>query len=157
MADININEIKEKVMTTLGTVADATKDIASKTADKAKAVARIAKLSMEINGERDTVKKAYLEIGKLYYELHRDDPDGFFAQLCDEVSIANASIAAKEAEIAELKANGAVTDDDMDIEVEFTECDDECEDEGESCDCGCEAPEASSCCCETDAADEEEK
>lgn len=138
----NFNEIKEKVMGTLGVVADATKDIANKTADKAKAAARMAKLAVEINGEKDTVKKAYLEIGKLYYELHRDDPDGFFAQLCDEVSIANASIAAKEAEIAELKASGVVADEDADIEIEFTDFEEPADDCGCTACGGTEAPKA---------------
>lgn len=160
MASIDFDDIREKLRDTFEIVADSTKDFAVKTAEKAKSTARIAKLSMEINGEKDTIKKAYLEIGKLYYEMHRDDPDGFFAQLCDEVTVANANIAAKEEEIAELKAGGNVEDD---IEVEFTACcDDECEDysceadaEAECC-CGEEAPEAeeTTCCCECEEKDE---
>ena len=132
----NFDEIREKLKDTFGIVADTTKDIASKTAEKAKCAARIAKLSMEINGEKDTIKKAYLEIGKLYYEMHRDDPDGFFAQLCDEVTVANANILSKEQEIAELKSGGSADD----IEVEFTQC---CEEEFHADDCCCgETPEA---------------
>ena len=147
MADFN--EIKEKVITTLGAVADTTKELAGKAAEKAKGAARIAKLSMEINGEKDTIKKAYLEIGKLYYEMNRDNPDGFFAQLCDEITVANAEIAAKEAEIADIKENGIGGADEEDVEVEFTECEPAAE---ESCDCGSEAEEEK-CCCEA----EEEK
>lgn len=135
MADFT--EIKEKVLSALETVADSTKELAGKAADKAKSAARIAKLSMEINAEKDTIKKAYLEIGKLYYEMHRDNPDGFFAQLCDEITVANAEIEAKEAEIAELKEGGAGAAEDEDIEVEVTEepadepcCCDEPADEG---------------------------
>ena len=146
MADVN--EIKEKVMNTLEMVADSAKELAGKAADKAKSAARIAKLSMEINAEKDTIKKAYLEIGKLYYEMNRDNPDGFFAQLCDEVTVANAEIAAKEAEIAELKENG-LGGAQEDVEVEITEEDGEaccCEDEEEK-------PAEEGCCC----APEEEK
>ena len=143
----SFNELREKLKDTLNVVADTTKELANKTADKAKSAARIAKLSMEINGEKDTIKKAYLEIGKLYYEMHRDDPDGFFAQLCDEVTVANANIAAKEAEIAELKAGN---EDEADIEVEIVEDEEPC------CCCGEEAPAEETCCCCEEAAPAEE-
>ena len=135
--------IKEKLKDTYGVVAGATRDLAGKAAEKTKSTARIAKLKLEIGSEKDSIKKAYLEIGKLYYEMHRDDPDGFFAQLCDEITVANANIESKEQEIAELK-NGERGDD---FEVEFTECG---EDEtccGDSCCCECE-------CTETPAEDE---
>lgn len=116
MADFN--EIKSILRGTFDTVADKTRDIAEKTSDKAKGFARIAKLSMEINGERDAIKKAYIEIGKLYYDTHKDDPDGFFSQLCEEVNVAMTSIEEKEAEIASIKKE---YDAEEDFEVEFEE------------------------------------
>ena len=131
----NFNELKEKVMTTIGTVADITKDFAAQTGDKAKGVARMAKLSVEITTEKETIKKAYSEIGKLYYETHKDNPEGFFTQLCEEVSLANSSIADKEAEIAAIKSELNEQDDDGTIEVEFEEvvAEDECgKDEADS-------------------------
>ncbi len=103
MADMN--ELKERVVSTLENVADKTMAFAAIAADKAKAMARMAKLTVEINGEKDAMKKAYIEIGKLYYETHREDPDGFFAQLCEEITLAGENIAAKEAEITVLKAS----------------------------------------------------
>ena len=150
MADFT--EIKEKVISTLEMAADSAKELAGKAADKAKSAARIAKLSMEINAEKDTIKKAYLEIGKLYYEMNRDNPDGFFAQLCDEITVANAEIAAKEAEIADLKENGLGGADDADVEVEFTEdaCGCEPEDGEDACCCGepeDKAEDEPPCCC----------
>ena len=134
---LNFNDIKDKVKETFDIVADTTRDVAYKTADKAKNMSRIAKLSLEINGEKDTIKKAYVEIGKLYYETHKDDPDGFFAQLCDEITLANTSIIEKESEIAELKAEGN-SEDGIDVEFEeiVTEAEAEADNEDE-CDCGC--------------------
>ena len=156
MADFN--EIKEKVISTLGMVADSAKELAEKAADKTKSAARIAKLSMEINAEKDSIKKAYLEIGKLYYEMNRDNPDGFFAQLCDEITVANAEIAAKEAEIADLKANGI---GGADVEVEFSECADAeggedacCETDGDACCCEEPKAEEDACCCDAPAAED---
>ncbi len=97
--------------------ADKTKDLAEKAADKAKATARIAKLNMEISAEKDNMKKTYLEIGKLYYDTHKENPEGFFIQLCEEIALAEKNIADKQAEIAELKTK----DEDDSIEVEIEE------------------------------------
>jgi hypothetical protein len=112
-----IDDIKGAVMDTIGSVAGKTRDLAGNVADKAKDVSRIAKLNIEISTEKDTIKKAYIEIGKLYYETHKDDPDGFFVQLCDEITVATESIKSKEAEIAEIKA--ATQDGEPDVVVEF--------------------------------------
>jgi len=76
MADFN--DLKGAFLNTLGTVAGKTRDFAEKATDKAKDVARIAKLNMELSAEKDTIQKAYLEIGKLYYETRKNSPDGFF-------------------------------------------------------------------------------
>ena len=114
--------------------ADATKDIAEKAADKAKAGGRIAKLNIEIATERDNMKKTFIEIGKLYYDTHKDDPEGFFIQLCEEIALAEKNIAEKEAEIAELKAGK----EDDSIEVEFEEIVAEEEAAAGECSCGCD-------------------
>ena len=73
---MNFSEMKDRLLSGLGKAADAGKDIANKAADKAKAGTRIAKLTMEISSEKENMKKAYLEIGKLYYDTHKDDPEG---------------------------------------------------------------------------------
>ena len=116
MADFN--EMKQKMLAKLGKAADSAKDLADKAADKAKVGARIAKLTMEIAGENDSLKKTYIEIGKLYYDTHKEEPEGFFIQLCEEVALAQKNIAEKEAEIEALKASG---DECVDVEVEFEE------------------------------------
>ena len=108
----DINEIKGAILNTLGTVAGKTRDIAEKAADKAKDVARIAKLNMELSSEKDTIEKAYLEIGKLYYETRRNSPDGFFVQLCDEITLANDNIAKILSELDGLKVGLGVKNGD---------------------------------------------
>lgn len=164
----DFNELKDKLLAKLGQaaegakdiaekVADGAKDVADKAADKAKLGSRIAKLNIEIATERDNMKKTYLEIGKLYYDTHRDDPDGFFIQLCDEISLAESNISEKEAEIAQLKESmkSSAGDDDS-IEVEFEEIVDR--EEAAAAECACsEEPECteSECCCETEKAEPE--
>ena len=78
---MDINEIKDKVISSVGTAVDTGKDFAGKAVDMAKAGVRIAKLNMEISTEKENLRKTYIEIGKLYYDTHKDDPDGFFIQL----------------------------------------------------------------------------
>lgn len=116
----DFNNFKSKVMDSINKAADTTKDLADKAADKAKDVSRVAKLTLEINSEKDVIRKAYSEIGKLYYETHKDSPEGFFIQLCDEVTLAQENIAAKESEISDLKTSSSDDDDDS-ITVEFEE------------------------------------
>lgn len=127
MADFN--ELKGKFLNTLGTVAGKTRDYAEKAADKAKDVARIAKLNMELSAEKDTIEKAYLEIGKLYYETRKNAPDGFFVQLCDEITLANENITKILSELDDLKSSLGAKGED--IEVEFTEVACECAEETE--------------------------
>jgi predicted nucleic acid-binding Zn-ribbon protein len=129
-----IDDIKGAVMDTIGSVAGKTRDLAGNVADKAKDVSRIAKLNIEISTEKDTIKKAYIEIGKLYYETHKDDPDGFFVQLCDEITVATESIKSKEAEIAEIKAATQEGEPDVVVEFENVVADAEEEAEGEDTD-----------------------
>lgn len=120
----DFSEIKNVVLSSIGKAADAGKGIANKAADKAKSGARIAKLTVEIAGEKENMKKAYMEIGKLYYDTHKDDPEGFFIQLCDEVALAQKNIAEKEAEIDELKLaeeSGAEAEADFERVVEEAE------------------------------------
>ena len=96
--------------------AEKTKGFAEVAAEKAKAGARIAKLNMEISTEKDNMKKTYLEIGKLYYDTHKENPEGFFIQLCEEIALAEKNIADKQDEIASLKTKEE--DDSIEVEIE---------------------------------------
>ncbi len=131
-----------------GKAADATRDLAGKAADKARAGGRIAKLSMDIAKEKESMKKTYLEIGKLYYDTHKDDPEGFFIQLCEEIALSEKTVAEKEAELEELKA-GFNSPEEPDVEVEFEEVVGEAEADAECCcDKAAEAVEEAKCCCD---------
>ena len=122
MADIN--EIKDAVLNTLGTVAGKVGDFTDKAKDKAKDVARFTKLNMELNAEKNAMEKTFTEIGKLYYETHVYKPDSFFIQLCDEITLAKEKIDELQKEIASLKSC-SVKNADGSIEVEFTEVSEE--------------------------------
>ena len=51
------------------TIVSAGKDVGQ----KAKDVSEIAKLKMDIKSKEDFVEKQYAELGKAYYEKHKDD------------------------------------------------------------------------------------
>ena len=59
----------------------AIKDIYEHGANRAKSYGQMAKLSLEINGDSEELKRVYAEIGRLYYDQAKDAPVGFFAPL----------------------------------------------------------------------------
>ncbi|MBR1659516.1 MAG: hypothetical protein IJ705_04295 [Oscillospiraceae bacterium] len=102
---MDINELRDAVLSALGQATDMVSGVANTTMDKAKSGGRMAKLAMDAASAREELKKTYLEIGKLYYDTHKDDPEGFFVQLFDEVRIAEEDLAAMEQELAALRSS----------------------------------------------------
>ena len=73
-------------------------------ADKAKQVAEIASLKGQISSNEDVIKKNYAEIGRIYYEAHKDFPDVEFAQQCNVISDAEVhTIKLEENQIKNIK------------------------------------------------------
>ena len=98
------------------------RDIYEQGAGKAKAYGQIAKLSLEINGDREELKRVFAEVGQLYYEQAKDAPEGFFRALFAQAEQIKANIAAKEEEISYLKSEVAPAAADIDVEIaEFEE------------------------------------
>ena len=56
--------------------------------------------------EEDAIKKAYLEIGKLYYAEQGAAPDGAYAAACERITASKAAIETNNERIAELKQSG---------------------------------------------------
>ena len=87
---------------------DKATDLAQTGAAESKRLAEIAKLKSANLVEENNIKKAYAEIGKLYYELMGAEPGQDFAAACEKITAAKAAIEANNDRIAELKD---VTDD----------------------------------------------
>ena len=124
------------IRTTAGNIASfaagKAKTFALFAARKTKNVSRIAKLNVDIASERDSIKRTYNEIGKLYYETHREDPEAFFVQLCQEIDLSLEHISDMETEIVRLKAEDARGGEEADAEAEIAgEIDANPEDGGE--------------------------
>ena len=83
---------------------------------QSKRLAEIAKLKTANMAEEDAIKKAYIEIGKLYYAEQGASPDGAFAAACERVTASKAAIEANNDRIAELKQPG---DPEPEVEAEI--------------------------------------
>ena len=93
---------------------------------KAKQLTEIGKLKMQSSSERDSIRRAYLELGKLYYAERGSAPEPGYADLCQKVTNAMARIEYNNERIADIKAAGHLTDE----EVEDASCEDD-EDEAD--------------------------
>jgi len=103
----NYDEFKKKAKDALGTFADASVDAYKVAEEKTKVLAKKTKLRAGIVNEKATIRRLSVELGTKYYNQYKDDSNSEFKQLLEEISSAHERIAAKENEIAELKANTA--------------------------------------------------
>ena len=92
-------------------------DLAQAGVAQSKRLAEIAKLKTANLGEEDTIKKAYIELGKLYYAEHGSAPDGAYAAACEKITAARAAIETNNDRIAQLKNSS----DEEDEVVAFVE------------------------------------
>ena len=138
------------------TIKDMAVEGAQTAVKKTKQMAAIAKANLAIRTEEDKIKKAQIELGKLYYKdyIVGEDPDpAEYNPWCEKISESKIAIEDLKIAIEDLRnAGSAQDDDDDDFVVEITEDDLAAEEPAPKA----EAPEAEPCCCE-EAPEEEEK
>ena len=100
MAIFDFDALKEKAM-----------DLAQAGVAKSKVLAEIAKLKAANMSEEDAIKKAYIELGKLYYAERGAAPEAAYVNSCERIAASKAAIEANNARIAELKAQEDVDDE----------------------------------------------
>ena len=103
----NYDEFKKKAKDAIGTFADASVDAYKVAEEKTKVLARKTKLRAGIVNDKAVIRRVSVELGTRYYKQYKDDENSEFRQLIEEITSAHERIAAKEEEIAELKANAA--------------------------------------------------
>ncbi len=120
-----MSDYKSIIKGTLNSLGEKAKDLAEsgtvrefydKGTSKAKSLSRIAKLTLEYNGAGEDLKKAYMEIGKLYYEENSNAPQGFFTPLFEKVKDISNNMTVMEKELAALKEE---LQSDSDEDVDF--------------------------------------
>lgn len=72
-------------------------------ADKAKELADIASLKSQIATCEEVIKKNYMEIGRLYYELYADMPEEAFEKACRSIKNAKHGVDELQQKIKEVK------------------------------------------------------
>lgn len=118
-----VDKVKAAAEDTVGKVKDAAegstvKEVYEQGASRVKSYGRIAKLSLEMNGDYEELKRVYTEIGKLCYDQFKDAPEGFFAPLFAQVEEISARIERSEAEIEAMKAEtGCQEEPDISVEI----------------------------------------
>ena len=100
---------------------DKATDLAQAGVAQSKRLAEIAKLKTANLGEEDTIKKAYIEIGKRYYAENFTAPGEAYAAACEKITAAKAAIEVNNERIAELKASGEGEDDLVEEAAEAVE------------------------------------
>ena len=114
----NYDDFKKKAKDALETIADVSAEAYRIAEEKAKVLAKKAKLNAEITREKALIRRLKLDIGNKYYELHKDAPEDALKESCEGITDAFVRISAKKAELDELKAAAAPK-----------ECGDDCSDE----------------------------
>ena len=100
---VSFESFKEKALATAGKVAEKSVSFAKSAGEKAKVLGKITKLKTEIAMEKDAVRKTFVEIGKMYYEKHKDNPDPDMAQAVEEITLSLQEVEEKKAEVEALK------------------------------------------------------
>ena len=90
-------------------------------ASRTKAYSRIARLTLDTNSQAEELRKVYTEIGRLYFEQARENPEGVFAPLFAQAGKLMDELKAKEDELEELKRSLGAEAEEKDIEVEITQ------------------------------------
>lgn len=94
-------------------------DLVQAGAAQSKRLAEIAKLKTANMAEEDAIKKAYLELGKLYYAEKGATPDAAYAASCEKITASRAAIETNNERLAELKEKDGDTDAEFDIDPDF--------------------------------------
>lgn len=96
-------------------------EVYQKGASRTKAYSRIARLTLDTNSQAEELRKVYTEIGRLYFEQARENPEGVFAPLFAQAGKLMNELKAKEDELEELKRSLGAEAEEKDIEVEITQ------------------------------------
>ena len=132
------------------------KELADTGATRAKELTEIGKLKVNNSAEQEAIRKAYSELGKLYYAERGSAPEAAYADACQRISDAMARISYNNERIADIKAAGQFTDAEVDsVEADVISQEESCCETKEEGPCCCETREEGPCCCNTPAEDED--
>ena len=123
-----LNDLKERA----ADLAQVGAELAQAGVAKSRQLAEIGRLNVNNAAEEAAIRKAYAEIGRLYYAERGMAPDAAYQALCEKITASKVTIEENKARISELKEAGGVTDE----EISAVETDVPPE-EPSDCGCGC--------------------
>ncbi len=138
--NIDFDKIKEAAKDLAQTGVARAKDLTDTAIAKSKELTEIGKLKVQNASEADAIKKAYLELGKLYFAERGSAPEPAYADLCEKISQSQAKIEYNNERIADIKAAGNLSDEEVEeveVDIDVTPDQEAPADDGCGCDCGC--------------------
>ena len=110
----NFEDLKKKARDAFDTITDVSVEAYKLAEERAKGLAHSTRLKTDISRDNALIRRMYVELGAMYYNLHKDNPEEAFVQNCTEVTSALERIAERQKELDEMKKNGSINDDDSD-------------------------------------------
>ncbi|MCL2366141.1 MAG: hypothetical protein FWC75_03740 [Oscillospiraceae bacterium] len=101
------DDFKKKARDAFNTLADVSVEAYKLAEEKAKVLAKKAKLNAGIANERATIRRLHVEIGATYYKMFKDAPNEALTQQCKDVTAAYERIACKQKELEDLRNYGS--------------------------------------------------
>ena len=138
--NLDFDKIKEAAKDLAQTGVARAKDLTDTAIAKSKELTEIGKLKVQNASEADAIKKAYLELGKLYFAERGSAPEPAYADLCEKISQSQAKIEYNNERIADIKAAGNLSDEEVEeveVDIDVTPDQEAPADDGCGCDCGC--------------------
>lgn len=110
---IDFEDLKDKAVVLAQSGVTRAKEITETGIAKAKELAEIAKLKVNNSTEQEAIRKAYSELGKLYFAERGSAPEAAYADACQRIADSMARISYNNERIADIKAAGQFTDEEV--------------------------------------------
>lgn len=117
-----LEELSGKVSELAQTGVAKAKELIDAGVAKTKELTEIGKLKVENATEQEAIKKAYLEIGKLYFAERGMAPEAPYTALCEKIAASKAKIDYNQERIADIRTASGVTEEAEEA-ITVEECD----------------------------------
>ena len=122
---IDFESLKDKAVVFAQSGVTKAKELTDTGIAKAKEISEIGKLKVQNSTEQEAIRKAYSELGKLYYAERGSAPEAAYADLCQRITDALARISYNE-RIADIKAAGHLDDEEVEAVGAEAEAEEPC-------------------------------
>ena len=148
---VDFESVKDRAVVLAQSGMTKARELADAGAAKARELSEIGKLKMQNSAEKEAIRKAYSDLGKLYYAEHGSAPEAAYAEPCQRITDALARISYNNERIADIKAAGQSSGVGEDVDAVIEEA------EAEECCCAGEPEAEEPCCCAEETGTEDHK